>query len=335
MSTARPPEGAQPPPLAEGGGAARAAGSPGGAYPVSAALLDVQHVRKHFPGRRALLERAAPSIEAVDDVSFSIAAGETLGLVGESGSGKSTLGRAILQLDPPTGGRVLFDGEDVTARPERELRGLRRRAQMIFQDPNGSFNPRMKVGDIIAEPLVIHGLVPTREERRRRVAELLDLVRLPASAAERLPNEFSGGQRQRIGIARAIAVHPDLIIADEAVSALDVSIQAQILNLLAELQARLRFACLFVAHDLAVVRHVADRVAVMYLGRLVELAPGEALFADPRHSYTRALLESAPIPDPAVEATRPRAAQPPPRRRYPVAMTEVAPGHFVSASEPE
>ncbi len=265
---------------------------------MSGPLLEVHGLRKHFQSRRALLGARAPAIEAVDNVSFSIAAGETLGLVGESGSGKSTLGRAILQLDPPTGGRVLFGGEEITGRPERALRDLRRRAQMIFQDPNGSLNPRMTVGAIIGEPLLIHGLAPTRAELRRRVAELLDLVRLPASAASRTPREFSGGQRQRIGIARAIAVNPDLIIADEAVSALDVSIQAQIINLLLDLQLRFRFACLFIAHDLAVVRHIADRVAVMFLGRLVELGPSEALFADPRHPYTRALLDAAPIPDP-------------------------------------
>ena len=302
---------------------------------MSQVLLDVQRLRKHFPGRRSLLQGRSLAIEAVDDVSFSIAAGETLGLVGESGSGKSTLGRTLLQLELPTAGRVLFDGEDITGRPEPQLRVLRRRAQMIFQDPIGSLDPRMLVGDIIAEPLDIHGLAPSRAQRRQRVEELLDLVRLPAEAASRRPREFSGGQRQRIGIARAIAVNPDLIIADEAVSALDVSIQAQIINLLLDLQARLRFACLFIAHDLAVVRHIADRVAVMFMGRLVELGPSEALFADPRHPYTRALLDAAPIPDPVVEAARVRSTTATARRRYPVALTEVASGHFVAASDPE
>ena len=302
---------------------------------MSQVLLDVQRLRKHFPGRRSLLQGRSLAIEAVDDVSFSIAAGETLGLVGESGSGKSTLGRTLLQLELPTAGRVLFDGEDITGRPEPQLRVLRRRAQMIFQDPIGSLDPRMLVGDIIAEPLDIHGLAPSRAQRRQRVEELLDLVRLPAAAASRRPREFSGGQRQRIGIARAIAVNPDLIIADEAVSALDVSIQAQIINLLLDLQARLHFACLFIAHDLAVVRHIADRVAVMFMGRLVELGPSEALFADPRHPYTRALLDAAPIPDPVVEATRVRSTMATARRRYPVALTEVALGHYVAASDPE
>ena len=302
---------------------------------MSQVLLDVQRLRKHFPGRRSLLQGRSLAIEAVDDVSFSIAAGETLGLVGESGSGKSTLGRTLLQLEMPTAGRVLFDGEDITGRPEPQLRVLRRRAQMIFQDPIGSLDPRMLVGDIIAEPLDIHGLAPSRAQRRQRVEELLDLVRLPAEAASRRPREFSGGQRQRIGIARAIAVNPDLIIADEAVSALDVSIQAQIINLLLDLQARLHFACLFIAHDLAVVRHIADRVAVMFMGRLVELGPSEALFADPRHPYTRALLDAAPIPDPVVEAARVRSTLATARRRYPVALTEVALGHYVAASDPE
>jgi len=302
---------------------------------MSKTLLEVQRLRKHYPGRRSLLAGRSPPIEAVDDVSFTIAAGETLGLVGESGSGKSTLGRALLQLEVPTAGRVLFDGDDITGRPEAQLRGLRRRAQMIFQDPIGSLDPRMSVGDIIAEPLDIHGLAPTRALRRQRVAQLLELVRLPAAAAERRAREFSGGQRQRIGIARAIAVNPDLIVADEAVSALDVSIQAQIINLLLELQARLRFACLFIAHDLAVVRHIADRVAVMFMGRLVEIGPGEALFADPRHPYTRSLLDAAPIPDPVVEAARVRSTSAPERRRFPVALTEVASGHFVAASDPE
>jgi ABC-type oligopeptide transport system ATPase subunit len=269
-------------------------------------ILQVRHLKKHYPGRKRLLGDAPSAVRAVDDVSFDLSRGETLGLVGESGSGKSTLGRTVLQLNPPTSGEIMFDGTDLARLSEREMRPFRRRMQMIFQDPQASLNPRMSVRDIIAEPLIVHGLVRNRQERDRRVAELLGMVRMPSSAAERYPREFSGGQRQRIGIARAIAVQPQLIIADEAVSALDVSIQAQIINLMGELQRELNLAHLFIAHDLAVVRHIADRVAVMYLGRIVELGPCDAIFASPQHPYTQMLLEAAPIPDPRIEARRSR-----------------------------
>jgi oligopeptide transport system ATP-binding protein len=309
--------------------------------PIPPAILQVCNLQKYYPGRAGTFRGAAPAVRAVDNVSFVLARGETLGLVGESGSGKSTLGRTVLQLDRPTGGQVIFDGTDLAHLSEREIRPFRRRMQMIFQDPQASLNPRMSVGDIIAEPLIVHGLAPGKRARAKRVAELLDMVRMPASAAERYPREFSGGQRQRIGIARAIAVQPEMIIADEAVSALDVSIQAQIINLLAELQRELDFAHLFIAHDLAVVRHIADRVAVMYLGRIVELAPCDSLFASPQHPYTRMLLEAAPIPDPRIEALRTRqllgSADLPDWRKSralddPAAsiLHEVSPGHYVA-----
>jgi peptide/nickel transport system ATP-binding protein len=298
------------------------------------ALLKVVGLRKQFPGRR-LLGGRAPAVKAVDGISFELTRGETLGLVGESGSGKSTLGRTILQLEHPTAGSVVFDGQEIAGQSERMLRPIRRNMQMIFQDPQSSLDPRMKVGDIIAEPIVIHDLVRGRAARKRRVAELLDLVRLPAAAADRYAREFSGGQRQRIGIARAIAMNPRLVISDEAVSALDVSIQAQIINLLMDLQAELHFAHLFIAHDLAVVRHIADRIAVMFLGRIVEMAPSEALFAAPRHPYTRALLDAMPIPDPAIESGRTRSTTAPLRRRYPEALREIGPGHFVADFTPE
>jgi ABC-type oligopeptide transport system ATPase subunit len=302
-------------------------------------ILKVRHLKKHYAGKKHALGGAEAAIRAVDDVSFDLARGETLGLVGESGSGKSTLGRTVLQLNPPTSGEVIFDGTDLAQLSDRQMRPFRRRMQMIFQDPQASLNPRMSVSDIIAEPLIVHGLVRGKQERARRVAELLDMVRMPSSAAERYPREFSGGQRQRIGIARAIAVQPQLIIADEAVSALDVSIQAQIINLMGELQRELNLAHLFIAHDLAVVRHIADRVAVMYLGRIVELGPCDALFASPQHPYTQMLLEAAPIPDPRIEARRSRRLLgnmdvPDWRKRAvagdPSTLQEVSPGHFVA-----
>ena len=297
-------------------------------------ILVAKNVCKYFSGKGSWFGESR-RIEAVDQVSVDIAPSETLGLVGESGSGKSTFARAILQLDPPTAGRVMLDGAAISGLSERQLRRLRRDMQMIFQDPQSSLNPRMKVGSIIAEPLEIAGDILDRRALRNRVHELLDLVRLPSSAAERYPHEFSGGQRQRIGIARAIALNPKLIVADEAVSSLDVSIQAQVINLLMDLQREFRFACLFIAHDLAVVRHIADRIAVMFLGRIVELAPSDTLFANPLHPYTRALLDAVPIPDPEVEARRARTATPIMRRRYPVQLDEVEPGHFVAPSEPE
>jgi oligopeptide/dipeptide ABC transporter ATP-binding protein len=265
-------------------------------------LLKVEHLVKHFPLRSALFGRSNGAVQAVDGVSFTLAVGETLALVGESGCGKSTTGRLVLRLLKPTSGRVLFDGDDLTALPETAMRRHRRALQIIFQDPFASLNPRMTVGQMLEEPLALHGLAPGRE--RERVAEVLGLVGLSPQHARRYPHEFSGGQRQRIGIARALAVEPRLIVCDEPVSALDVSIQAQVINLLADLQARFGLSYVFIAHDLAVVKHIATRVAVMYLGRIVEYADKRALFAAPRHPYTQALLASIPVPDPAMRRER-------------------------------
>jgi peptide/nickel transport system ATP-binding protein len=244
-------------------------------------------------------------VKAVDGVSFEIGRGETLGLVGESGCGKTTTGRCILRLEPPTGGRVIFEGRDLSTLSAAELRGMRRRMQVIFQDPYSSLNPRMTVGQIISEPMRVHAIKP-KAEVGDRVSELLQLVGLFPYMALRYPHELSGGQRQRVGIARALAVEPRVIVCDEAVSALDVSIQGQVINLLEELQQKLGLTYLFIAHDLAVVRHISSRVAVMYLGRIVEQAPAEELFANPKHPYTQALLAAAPIPDPVIERARPR-----------------------------
>jgi peptide/nickel transport system ATP-binding protein len=317
-------------------------------------VLDVRNLRKFYPIHRGLLGRVAGQVRAVDDVSFTIERGETLSLVGESGCGKTTTSRCILRAIAPTAGEIRFRTEsgaeiDVAPLGRRELRPLRRQMQMIFQDPFSSLNPRMTIAEIIGEPLLVNGMGDARA-RNARVAELLELVQLPSAYLNRFPHAFSGGQRQRIGIARALALSPSLIVADEPVSALDVSVQAQIVNLMLELQDRLGLAYLFVAHDLSVVKHVSHRVAVMYVGRIVEIAPTEALFATPRHPYTEALLSAVPVPDPRRRAQRivlegdvADPSDPPPgcafhpRCRYATEqcrqavppLEEVAPGHWV------
>ena len=316
-----------------------------------APLLEVRNLKKYFPIQGTGFPRRAARVHAVDDVSFEIRKGETLGLVGESGSGKTTAGRSVLRLIEPTSGQVTFEGRDVLGLDARGLRNLRREMQIVFQDPYSSLDPRMRVGAIVGEGIEIHGLARSRKERDERVAHLLEMVGLNAGHMRRHVHEFSGGQRQRIGIARAMAVDPKLIVADEPVSALDVSIQAQIINLLQDLQRKLSLTYLFIAHDLSVVRHVSTRVAVMYLGKIVEIAPAETLYRVPKHPYTEALLAAVPIPDPRVRRSRvvlkgdiPSPVNPPSGCRFhtrcpmrvPACSTteqvlkEVTPGHFVA-----
>jgi len=294
-------------------------------------LLSVKNLQKYFPIRRGIIRRVVAHVKAVDDVSFEMAEGETLGLVGESGCGKTTVGRSLLRLIEPTDGAVTFDGAPVTGASRSELRNLRREMQIIFQDPYASLNPRMSVMDIVGEGLRVHGLVKSGQEMEDRVRDLLEKVRLDPAYVNRYPHEFSGGQRQRIGIARAIALNPRFIVCDEAVSALDVSIQAQVINVLMDLRDEFGLAYLFVAHDLSVVRHISHRVAVMYLGKIVEMAPTKELFGNPKHPYTRALLSAVPVANPSRRRERtvltgdvPSPISPPPgcpfHTRCPVAM---------------
>jgi peptide/nickel transport system ATP-binding protein len=289
-------------------------------------LLEVENLKVWFPIKSGiLLDRHVGDVRAVDDVTFQIRRGETLGLVGESGCGKSTVGRALLRLYKPTAGRIVFDGQDITELSEAEMRPLRRRMQIVFQDPFASLNPRHSVARIVGEPLKVHGLGGGRKMLSATVRQLLERVGLPSDAASRYPHEFSGGQRQRIGLARALALNPDFVVADEPVSALDVSIQAQIVNLMEELQSEFGLTYLFIAHDLAIVRHISTRIAVMYLGSIVEISAADELYANPLHPYTISLLSAVPIPDPEVERQRraillagdvPSPANPPPACRF-------------------
>jgi oligopeptide/dipeptide ABC transporter ATP-binding protein len=276
-----------------------------GGVMLGAPLVQATGLVKSFALRSTALERPV-HVRALDGVDIDVTRGETVAVVGESGSGKSTLGRALLMLDPPSAGSVRFDGQELTGLSDRSLRVLRRRMQMVFQDPFGSLNPRMTIREILAEPFQIHGLVNSPMELTARVDELLDAVRLPRTAADRLPRQFSGGQRQRVSIARALALSPDFVVADEPVSALDVSIQAQILRLLEELRSARNLSYLFIAHNLAVVRQIADRVVVMYFGKVIESAARDALYTRAAHPYTRALIDASPVPDPVVEAHRRR-----------------------------
>lgn len=297
-------------------------------------LLEIKNLKQYFN------EGKENEVRAVDDISFDIYKGETLGLVGESGCGKSTTGRTIIRLYDATEGKVIYDGINVhDKKSKKDLKIFNRKMQMIFQDPYASLNPRMKVLDIIAEGLDIHGLVKNQAERKARVIQLLETVGLNKEHAERYPHEFSGGQRQRLGIARALAVEPEFIIADEPISALDVSIQAQVVNLLKELQEEKGLTYLFIAHDLSMVKYISDRIGVMYFGKLVELAPAEELYANPLHPYTQSLLSAIPLPDPNYERTRVRKSYDPSVHKYTdgeeIAMREVTPGHFVYCSEKE
>jgi len=313
-------------------------------------LLQVENLRQHFPVRGGLMMREIGAVKAVDGVSFDIHSGETLGLVGESGCGKSTLGKSVVRLLSPTSGKVFFKGHDITHMRQGAIRPLRQDFQMVFQDPAESLDARMAVGELVAEPLVIQKM-GGRVTLQKRVAELLNRVGLPANAAGKFPFEFSGGQRQRIGIARALALNPDLLVLDEPVSALDVSIQSQVMNLLLELQREFDMSYLFIAHDLAVVKHMSDRIAVMYLGKIVELAPADEIYNNPRHAYTKALLSAIPTPDPTAERERvvldgdvPSPIDPPEgcafghrvnHSRYPesigqeLPLVEIAPNHWV------
>jgi oligopeptide transport system ATP-binding protein len=326
---------------------------PGSAPP----LLEVRGLKMHFPiGEGVLVRRHLGEVKAVDGVDLTIQKGETLGLVGESGCGKTTMGRCILRLERPTAGEIRYDGVDIATLDHKAMLALRRRIQVIFQDPYSSLNPRMKVGTIIGEPMMVHNIEPSSRRRAARVAELLELCGLNRRFADRYPHEMSGGQRQRVGIARALALEPEFIVCDEAVSALDVSIQAQIINLLEDLRDKFSLTYLFIAHDLSVVRHLCQRVAVMYLGRVVELADCDTLFEQPRHPYTKALLAAVPVPDPIVEASRtfqplggevPSPINPPPgcvfHPRCPIAVAdckqvrpesrELSAGHWVACSE--
>lgn len=317
----------------------------------AAAILSVENLAVHFPVRGGVFRRAVATCKAVDGVSFSLREGETLGLVGESGCGKSTVAKAIVRLVKPTAGSIHFRAAEVNALGGAELKAYRRDAQMVFQDPAESLNARLTVGSIVEEPLAIHG-IGDKAKRPAKVAELLEKVGLPAKAAGRYPFEFSGGQRQRVGIARALALNPDLLVLDEPVSALDVSIQSQVLNLLMDLQRDLGLSYLFIAHDLAVVKHVSDRIAVMYLGKIVEMAPAEELYANPRHAYTKALIDAIPVPDPAARRERKPLAGDVPSPIHPpagcafghrvsapkyeesigreIGLKEAAPGHWVS-----
>jgi oligopeptide transport system ATP-binding protein len=320
-------------------------------------LLEVRGLRMHFPiTEGTVISRKVGEVKAVDGIDFVVRRGETLGLVGESGCGKTTTGRCILRLERPTAGEIWFDGVDIAKAERKDLLALRRRIQVIFQDPYSSLNPRMKVGEIIAEPIMVHGIERDSGRRAARVRELLSVCGLDPKFGDRYPHEMSGGQRQRVGIARALALEPEFIICDEAVSALDVSIQAQVINLLEDLRERFGLTYLFIAHDLSVVRHLCQRVAVMYLGRVVELAACDELFDNPLHPYTQALLSAVPVPDPSVEATRnfravqgevPSPINPPSgcvfHPRCPIAvescrqvrpeLREVRPDHWVACSE--